>query len=237
MNPSDLRFREAVDKFVTRVRQDVDTHLQTLASDLLKAAESRDVHGAPDVKRAALEVARAVAKGGGQARHDLINRLADAIRSLDDATSLRATLDALARGASAEAFRVAVLVVDDEVLRPWGAFGFSAGQGPIDLPVSASPLLNACVKLRQVNHVAPSGDRPDPTLPAFMRISSGHVGLVLPLVVEDHVVALVYADGPDRPADGANGTVWTEQVEILVRHAAARLENLTSRRAVAVLNG
>ena len=56
--------REAIDTLVGRVRQDVETHLETLASDLLKLAERRDVHGAPDVKKAAVEIARAVAKGG-----------------------------------------------------------------------------------------------------------------------------------------------------------------------------
>jgi hypothetical protein len=235
MTHEELKLREAIDKLVGRVRQDVETHLETLAADLLKMSEYRDVHGAPDVREAAVEIARAVAKGGDQARHDLISRLADAIRSLDDAGTLRATLEALARGAAAEAHRVAVLLVDDTTLRSWVHHGFPAGLGPVDMPVAASPLLSASVHLRQVNTVPPAGTRPDPTLPMFMRVGAGNLGQVMPLVVAGHVVALVYADGPDRPLEAVGPPVWSEQVEVLVRHAAARLENLTSRRAVEVL--
>jgi hypothetical protein len=187
-----------------------------------------------DLDRAAVEVARAVAKGGSHARHDLISRVADAVRRLDDATSLRGVLDALADGASAEASRVAVLLVDGDTLRSYRQYGFAPGVASAEVPVGASPLLASAVKLRQVTPV-PAVTRPDPTVPAFMRVSPGHTGLILPVVLQREAVALVYADGADRETEQAGAPVWTEQVEVLVRHASARLENVTSQRTAEAL--
>ena len=236
MTLEELRIREAIDRLVSRTRQDLEKHLEALASELLQAVQTARTDGREDPRQAAVEIARAVSHGGGQARHDLITRLADAIRGLDDSKTLRATLEVLAYGCAAEASRVAVMIVDDAMLRCWGQHGFSSGRGPVDVPADASPVLTASVKLRQLSMLPPAGPRPDPTLPAFMRVPDGHVGMVMPLVVGGEVVALVYADGPDQ-AQEQNGIVWTEQVEVLVRHAASRLENLTSRRAVEVLTG
>ncbi len=226
--------REAVDRFISRLRQATDTHLEALAAELLQLVQGDMRTSRADLDRAAVEVARAVAKGGSHARHDLISRVADAVRRLDDATSLRGVLDALADGASAEASRVAVMLVDGDTLRNYRQYGFAPGVASSQLPVSASPLLAAAVGLRQVTPV-PAAERPDPTMPAFMRVSAGQVGLILPVAVQREVVALVYADGADRETNQAAAPVWTEQVEVLVRHAAARLENVTSQRTVEAL--
>jgi hypothetical protein len=160
--------------------------------------------------------------------------VADAVRRLDDATSLRGVLEALTDGAAAEASRVLVMIVDGETLRSYRQHGFAPGAAMSDLPVTAVPLLNAAVKLRQVTPVTPT-ERPDPTVPAFMRVPSGQVGLILPVVVQREAVAVVYADGADRESEQAGAPVWTEQIEVLVRHASARLENVTSQRTVEAL--
>jgi hypothetical protein len=68
-----------------------------------------------------------------------------------------------------------------------------------------------------------------------MRPSTGHAGVVVPVVVAGSVVALVYAEGQERHAGSSSGSLWTEHVEVLVRHASSRLENVTSRRTVEVL--
>jgi hypothetical protein len=123
------------------------------------------------------------------------------------------------------------------MLRSFRHHGFAPGLAPPDMPVTASPILSGAVRLRQVTTVAPAGGRPDPHLPAFMRLESGQTGLIMPLTVGKEVVALVYADGADRRADDPGAPVWSEQVEVLVRHASARLENVTSQRTVEVLTG
>jgi hypothetical protein len=226
--------REAVDRFIARQRQATDAHLEALAAELLHLVQGDMRTSRADVDRAAVEVARAVATGGSHARHDLMSRMANAVRRLDDATSLRGVLDALADGASAEASRVAVMLVDGETLRSYRQYGFAPGVASSNLPVSASPLLAVAVKLRQVTPV-PAAERPDPTVPAFMRLAPGQVGLILPVVLQRESVALVYADGADREHDQTAAPVWTEQVEVLVRHASSRLENVTSGRTVEVL--
>lgn len=235
MTLEEIRIREAVDRFVSRTRADIETHLEALAAELLQSVDRPGPDGRPNVERAAVEIAKAVSHGGGQARHDLITRLADAIRRLDESASLRSTIEALAYGAAAEANRAAVLIVDDDMLRCWGHHGFKSGRSPVDVPVDIAGVVSASLKLQQLSMIPPAGDRPDPTLPAFMRVPDGHVGMLMPLVVGGVVVALVYTDGADRRGDHPGGAVWTEQVEVLVRHAASRLENLTSRRAVEVL--
>ncbi len=226
--------REAVDRFISRLRQATDTHLEALAAELLQLIQGDMRTSRADLDRAAIEVARAVAKGGSHARHDLMSRVADAVRRLDDATSLRGVLDALADGASAEASRVVVMLVDGDTLRNYRQYGFAPGVASPQLPVNASPLLAAAVRLRQVTPV-PAVERPDPTVPAFIRVPAGQVGLILPVAVQREVVALVYADGADRDTNQTAAPVWTEQVEVLVRHAAARLENVTSQRTVEAL--
>ena len=229
------RVREAVDRFVTRVRQDTDTRLEELATELLQVVQGDMRTNRVDLERAAIEVARAVAKGGAQARHALMDRVVNAIRHLDDATSLRGVLDALAEGAASEASRVAVLIVEDQTLRSYRSHGFGPGLAPVDMPVDASPLMASAVALRQTTTVLAAGERPDPRLPAFMRVATGQLGLILPLVLGRQVVAVVYAEGADRQPKETGSPVWTEQVEVLVRHAAARLENVTSQRTVEVL--
>jgi hypothetical protein len=227
--------RDAVDRFVSRVRQETDTQLEALAAELLTVVQGDARTTRLDLERAAVDVARAVARGGAHARHDLMIRIIDAVRRLDEATSLGAIIEALALGAAAEAARVTILMVDDQTLRAWRHHGFAPGQAPRDLGVSASPILEAAVRLRQITPVPPSTDADDLTRPVFLRPLAGHSGLVMPLVVGKDVVALVYADGPEREGTDTGAPVWSEQVEVLVRHASARLENVTSQRTVEVL--
>jgi hypothetical protein len=227
--------RDAVDRFLARLRQETDLRLQELAADLLQIVQGDMRTSRVDVERAAVEVARAVAKGGTQARHDLITRIVSAVRRLDESTTLRGVLDALAEGASAGASRVAVLIVDGDNLRSYRHYGFAAGQGPVDIAANASPMLAATIAMRQTTTIPAQGSRPDPLVPAFMRVQGGQLGLLIPLMLGKQVVALVYVEGPDRQATEPGEPVWTEQVEVLVRHAAARLENVTSQRTVEVL--
>jgi hypothetical protein len=231
----EIRVREAVDRFVARVRQDTDKRLEELATELLQVVQGDMRTTRVDYERAAVDIARAVAKGGAEARHQLIGRVVQSIRRLDDATTLRGVLDALHEGVATEAIRCAVLLLEDTQLKSYRHHGFGPGLAPVDLPVTAAPLLSSAVELRQVTLVPASRDRADARLPAFMRVASGQLGLVLPLVVGQQVVAVLYAEGADKSAREPAEPVWTEHVEVLVRHAASRLESVTSQRTVEVL--
>lgn len=268
----DQHVREAVETFMMRVRRDLDAHLRTLTSDLLRFAQETqdtcraeleravsDAQGDAErsyrarietlrgeltremelrlvSQRAELQVARADYKHAvREGRVETLERLLGAVRRIDEATSLSGILEALAKGAASETSRVAVLLVDAEMLRVWGHYGFAANTGPVDVTLSQSGVLAAAVALRQTSFVPPLLENRESGAPAFMRVPVGHTGLVTPIVVAGEVVAVLYADDVDRLATQEDAPVWPEEVELLVRHAAARLENVTSERTVEVL--
>jgi hypothetical protein len=157
------------------------------------------------------------------------------MRLLDEAESLRAILDALARGVSAEASRTAVMLVDGGTVRRFADFGYSVGPRPSDVPVDSFSALSRAVNERQRVQLSAAAASFSGDVPAFLRPSTGHSGLVIPVVVGGNVVSLVYAEGPDR-LSSPHASVWIEAIELLVRHASSRLENVTSRRTVEVLS-
>jgi hypothetical protein len=229
--------REAVDRFLARLRQDTDARLGQLGAELVEILGASGAVGRVELERAAIDVARAVARGGGHARHDLITRVATTVRRLDEATSLRAILDVLADGASVEAAAVAVLLVDTEGLRSYKHHGFEPTRAPVDVPTDSSPLVTNVITFRQAATVPAATSSVRADTPAFLRVPQGRVGLATPLVVGKQVVAMVYAEGPERSASEPGEPVWVELVEVLVRHGSARLENVTSLRTVEVLSG
>ncbi len=232
-SPPNPRVKEAVDRFVARVRHNLDVHMEILASDLVRAAQEDIASHVAAADRQAAEIVPA-AGPNAEARLDLLATLVGAMRLLDEASSLRAILSALARGVSAEASRTAVMLVDGDTVRSFADFGYAVGPRPADVPVDSFSALSRAVNERQriaLSSVAASfsGD-----VPAFLRPATGHSGLVIPVVVGGNVVSLVYAEGPDRHSS-PSASVWIEAIELLVRHASSRLENVTSRRTVEVL--
>lgn len=227
------RVKEAVERFVARVRHNIDVHLETLAADLVKALEEE---GGKVTTDRLSDLARAASSHQTQeGKLDMLAKLVAAMRLQDEATSIKGILEALARGASSEATRVAVLLVDGDTLRAFTGFGYMAGSKPNDVPVDSYAALKKVVteRVRLVLATTPGVRLPD--VPPFMRAMSGQSGVVVAVVVANHVVALLYAEGPEREADRPASSLWMEHVEVLVRHASSRLENLTSRRTVEVL--
>ena len=267
------RAREAIDTFTTRVRHDLDAHLRSLASDLLRVVQeaqdpwraeleravadarteaervfrgrlesmrgelTREMDLRLAAERADLQAARAALKGGvREGRVDTVERLLGAIRRIDEATSLSGILEALAKGAAAETSRVAILLVEGDMLHTWGHFGFGPNAGPTDMPIGQAGVLAAAVALRQTAFVPPLLATQQPSTPAFMCVPVGQTGLVVPIIVASEVVAVLYADDVARLPEQEDAPVWTEEVEVLVRHASIRLENVTSVRTVEVLS-
>ena len=143
-------------------------------------------------------------------------------------------LEALAEGVSAETSRVTILVVDGDHLRPLISHGFAHGQQPHDMSIQASGLLTATIALGQTSFVKPLIVREINT-PSFMHVPVGHTGLVVPMAVGDEVVAVLYADDVGRTEVREDAPAWADEVDLLVRHAAVRLENITSHRTNEVL--
>lgn len=270
--PIEHRVRESLDAYMARVRHDMDAHLRSLTSDLMRlvsehqdqwrlelergVAEARadaertfrsrietvrdELAREMDTRlareRADLQVALEQAKGKGrESRIDTVDRLLTSIRRIDDAETLSAILESLVLGAAGQTSRVALLLVEGAHLRPWGHRGFAHGTHPVEMAVGASGTLAAAVATRQSAFVPPVIEGRGATSPAFMRVPVGHTGFVVPMVVGGEVVALLYADDVDRTPVQEDAPVWTEEVELLTRHAAIRLENVTTVKTVEVL--
>lgn len=163
------------------------------------------------------------------ARVDTLERLLGAVRRIDESMTLTGILEALAEGAAAQTSRVALLLVDGDVLKPWVTHGYASGHGPHEIVIGSSGLLTATVALKQTSFVKPLIAR-EITTPSFMHVPVGHTGLVVPLVVGGDVVAVLYADDVGRDEVREDAPVWTEELDLLVRHSAIRLENLTTAR-------
>jgi hypothetical protein len=227
------RVKEAIDRFVARVRHNIDVHLETLAGDLVKAIEEEGGQVSADRVSDIARAASAIHTQEGKL--DMLAKLVGALRLQDDATTLRGILEALARGGSSEAARVAVMLVDGDSLHSFADYGFLAGVRPTDTPLDSYAAVNSVVRDRQrLLLAAPPGARL-PEVPPFMRAMSGNSALIVPVVVAGTVVAILFAEGPERIAGQAATSVWMEHIEVLVRHASSRLENITSRRTVEVL--
>jgi hypothetical protein len=207
------------------------------AANAVSAAHAASAQSAARAASVVSEIAyRSAAPEPGvrEARIDTLERLLGAVRKLDEANSLTSILEALARGASAETSRVAILLVDGDVLKPWSVRGFSPGHSPTEIPIGTSGVLTATVALKQTSYVKPMIAR-DLTTPTFMQVPVGHTGLVVPLVVGGEVVAVLYADDVGREEEHVDSPIWTEEIDLLVRHAALRLENITSIRTAEAL--
>jgi transcriptional regulator with GAF, ATPase, and Fis domain len=141
------------------------------------------------------------------------------------------------KGTAAETSRVAILLVDGYMLRTWEHVGFAEGKGPTEMPIGAAGTLAAAVALKQTSFVPTVIAGSESAVPAFMRVPAGHTGLVVPLTVGGDVVAVLYADDVARAVEQEDAPLWTEEVQLLARHAALALENVTSVRTVEVLAG
>ena len=230
--PNRPRVKEAIDRFIARVRHNIEVHLETLASDLVKAVEE---DGGSVSDRLAELAKAASAIQAQEGKLDVIAQLVAALRQQDEANTLRGILEALAKGCSAETARVAVLLVSGETLHSFVDHGYLAGAKPVDTPLDSYAALSGVIRDRQRLLLAgPAGGR-GPDVPPFMRAMSGNSGVVVPVIVANSVVAVIYAEGQERVAGQRAPSIWMEHVEVLVRHASSRLENLTSRRTVEVL--
>ena len=227
------RVKEADERFDARVRHNIDVHLETLSADLVRALEEDGGRVSSDRLADLARAASTIQTQEGKL--DMLAKLVAGIRAQDEATTLKGILDALARGASGEAARVSVLLVDGQTLRAFGDHGYTGGARPADVPVDSYPALGKVLHDRQRLMLVQTPGARLPDVPPFMRAVSGNSGVVIPVSVAGLVVALIYAEGAERQGGQQTTSIWMEHVEVLVRHASSRLENLTSRRTVEVL--
>jgi hypothetical protein len=230
-------FKARLEAIRNELQRETDVRLSTERAALKAATDAATLAAAnaAQAMKAGTAPGTMGATAARNARVDTLERLLGAVRRIDDSDSLTGILEALSEGAAAETSRIAILLADGEMLRPWNSVGFAPGQEPGDLPIGTSGVLAASVVLKQTSFVQPIISNRDSELPGFMRVPIGHTGLIVPLVVGGDVVAVLYADDVGKTEEHEDAPVWTEEIDLLVRHAAIRLENVTSVRTAEVL--
>ena len=161
---------------------------------------------------------------------EVLGRVVDGVRRLDQASSLTDVLNALAEVAGGEAQRAGVVIVEGERIRGWRFVGFeptlpSARQVDLAL-VDAGIVGEAAQSAASRSVVAGAEPAVDGAVPSFMTLPSGANAVAVPVMVGGDVSAIVYGDdGGGEPVAG-----WRESIEILARHAGHCLEGLTAAR-------
>ena len=148
----------------------------------------------------------------------VLSRLPKALREIGGASSVTAKLDALADAVSAEARRTAILVVSGPDERPtlecWRSDGFDEEEDR-QLP----RLLAGAVQTHQVPEALASSQQ-------------ANESLVVPLVVGDRSVALLYAEWDSSDPEAA---AVQPVLQILAAHASACLSHVTALRLLQTL--
>ncbi len=162
---------------------------------------------------------------------EILGRLLDGVRRLDQVSRLTDVLDTLAELAGNEAPRAAVLTVQGDRVRGWRFVGF----GPtlddearqIDLECGEAGIVGRAVVTGEASSVVsgPNGV-PGDAEPAFTTLPSGVHALAVPVLVGGQVMAVVYGDDAERRPAPA----WRESLEVLARYAGHCLEALTAVR-------
>ena len=164
---------------------------------------------------------------------EILGRVLDGVRQLDQASRLTDALDTLAELAGNEAPRAAVLIVQANRVRGWRFVGFGStldlGEArQVDLAFGEAGIVGRAVVTAELCSVVsgPNGV-PEDAGPAFTTLPPGVHAVSVPVLVGGQVMAVVYGDD----AEGRPAAAWRASLEVLARHAGHCLEALTAVRA------
>ena len=236
MSTNDDRIRSRVDDLLDRTRVQLSADLTELVSKLTEETAARQAEEAREARREAEAAGAAVLAGQAAEREATLataSQLLEITRALDEAGSLSAILDELARGAARFTARAAVLLHRDGRLYGWAWHGFGEAAGnPRDYTAS---LADAGVAgLAAAAGEPRTGGQADAR--GVLRLSRpDRVSLAIPLRAGGDVVAVLYADNDDERAGAGEAaapvvpSAWPELIETLARHAGRCLESAIAR--------
>ena len=170
------------------------------------------------------------------AEQAVLSRVLAGVRRLDADTTLAAVLDSLGELIAAFSGRAAILVIEENgKIRPWRFVGFSPDIGDVKgLPLTDADLsfMNKIVIEGQTCLLSSTdgGDTNSGKI-SFAELTEDRHALVVPVVIGDDVMVLVYADDVSFVSPLPVSS-WSEAVELLARYAGRRLEGLTVDRAL-----
>ena len=219
------------EELLERIREQIEQEVRGLVSEMLTiAAKER----ATVAELAAVPVLSASEPTPVESHTDeVLGRLLDGVRRLDQASRLTDVLNTLAELAGNETPRAAVLTVQADRVRGWRFVGF----GPtldedearqVDLAFGEAGIVGRAVVTGDACSVVsgPNGV-PRDAEPAFTTLPLGVHALAVPVLVGGQVMVVVYGDDAERRPAAA----WRESLEVLARHAGHCLEALTALRA------
>ena len=227
----------AVQAAITQTRE----HVAREAAGLVARAreEAAQAHAALQADREARrgldEEAAALRAAAEQGSLAAMERLLDAFRRLDQATTLTALIDTLAEAAASETTRSAVFVVRGREVRGWRVAGFSDAPADVRLvsvSLDAAGAIGVCVRSKARVEISPATFAGTGDL-AFIAAADAASGLAMPVTLGGETAAVIYGD--DGGAGGPAG--WRETIEILARHASRCLEAQTAIRAAKLAPG
>jgi hypothetical protein len=186
-----------------------------------------------------LTAARAEAEAEAEVRaeceheqHTARDRVLGAIRSMDRADSLSGILDVLVSSASAEAARAGIFLTEGDRLRSWRCAGFGPvldEGGALNLPLIEAGIV---AEAARTGFVANAGGSSPALAPFFAELSPGRRAVAVPLQMNGHVFAVLYAD--QGPVGDIRNGAWPATLEVLARYAARSLEAVTAYRLAQV---
>ena len=219
------------EQLLERIREQIEQEVRGLVSEMLTIAAKERATAA---ELAAVPVLSAPEPTPVESHTDeVLGRLLDGVRRLDQASRLTDVLNTLAELAGNETPRAAVLTVQADRVRGWRFVGF----GPtldedearqVDLAFGEAGIVGRAVVTGDACSVVsgPNGV-PRDAEPAFTTLPLGVHALAVPVLVGGQVMVVVYGDDAERRPAAA----WRESLEVLARHAGHCLEALTALRA------
>lgn len=222
--------RAAAQAKVDAERQRADAQLAVERERAEQAvAETR---AALEAERRRAEAQMAAARIAGAPVGDA-GRLLEAVTTIDEAHSLSDVLALTVAAAALEAPRAALFVLNGQQLEEWNVPAVPAlSPGGVAAQGEDSGVLAEAVTS---GAVAQSGN--GTAAPAFAHLAPGRGAIAVPLMLGEEPVGALYGDdGPDGEAPRG----WRQAVELLGRHASARLAYLTAVRtaqAVRLMHG
>ena len=215
----------------SRVRAELE---QALAAERQAAVEAErrtlDVERLRLQQDAAAESKAALTEARAAERHSqlaAVERLLAAIGAIDAARSLSDALAALVKAAAAEAPRAALFLVNGTELQGWKAEGFTGGAATSHrAPAGDAGLLGQVLRTGEALTASEAAGR---RTPEFAALPADRAAIAVPVTVGGVTVAVLYADD-GAPGDRQVPAPWPETVQILARHASARVAYLTAVR-------
>ena len=221
------RHDESVSQTAQQLRAQAEEH-RTVFEEMTREQETQ-------LARAIEETERRLIASVQAADLSANHRLVESFRAIDMADSLSDILNVLAGAVSAEAARSAIFLAGHAQVKSWRTHGFSGDHAAsIEMPMADAGIVAAALESKApASTGGDGGDDAGNQAPVFAALPDDRAAVAVPMIVNDEVVAVVYADqGQKGDIDRAS---WQSVVELLARHASRSLEAITAHRLAATL--